>query len=129
LSGGCFITYIHQTTTPTICFTVLQDCWHEKLLWVLLRMLLSKLFTGFSLSYGLQHNKTPFYLRIHSSSGIRTHDVSVGAGEDSSRLKPRGHCDRPIMANTFTYSVVQTAAWRNDQFGTGQQSGGGGATD
>jgi hypothetical protein len=27
-------------------------------------------------------------------SGIRTHDLSVGAGEDSSCLRPRGHCDR-----------------------------------
>jgi hypothetical protein len=27
-------------------------------------------------------------------SGIRNHDPSVGAGEDSSCLRPRGHCDR-----------------------------------
>jgi hypothetical protein len=27
-------------------------------------------------------------------SGIRTHDHSVGAGEDISCLRPRGHCDR-----------------------------------
>jgi hypothetical protein len=29
---------------------------------------------------------------------IRTHDPSVRAGEDSSRLRPRGHCDRHITA-------------------------------
>jgi hypothetical protein len=31
---------------------------------------------------------------IHASSGIRNHDPSVQAGEDSSYLRPRGHCDR-----------------------------------
>jgi hypothetical protein len=36
---------------------------------------------------------------MHASSGIRTHDPSVRAGEDSSRLRPRGHCDRLIMNN------------------------------
>jgi hypothetical protein len=32
--------------------------------------------------------------RIHALSGIRTHDHSVRASEDSSYLRPRGHCDR-----------------------------------
>jgi hypothetical protein len=31
---------------------------------------------------------------IHALSGIRTHDLSVRASEDSSRLRPRGHRDR-----------------------------------
>jgi hypothetical protein len=31
---------------------------------------------------------------IHSLSGIRTHDPSIRASEDSSCLRPRGHCDR-----------------------------------
>jgi hypothetical protein len=31
---------------------------------------------------------------IHASSGIRTHDPSVRASEDSSRLRPRDHSDR-----------------------------------
>jgi hypothetical protein len=31
---------------------------------------------------------------IHASCGIRPHDPSVRAGEDSSCLRPRGHCDR-----------------------------------
>jgi hypothetical protein len=31
---------------------------------------------------------------IHASSGIRTHNPSVLAGEDNSFLRPRGHCDR-----------------------------------
>jgi hypothetical protein len=34
------------------------------------------------------------HTNIHASSGIRTHDLSVGAGEDSSCLRPRGHCDQ-----------------------------------
>jgi hypothetical protein len=31
---------------------------------------------------------------IHALSGIRTHDPTVRASEDSSYLSPRGHCDR-----------------------------------
>jgi hypothetical protein len=31
---------------------------------------------------------------IHALSGIRTHDPSLRAKEDSSCLRPRGHCDR-----------------------------------
>jgi hypothetical protein len=33
---------------------------------------------------------------IHVSSGIRTRDTSVRAGEDGSCLRPRGNCDRLI---------------------------------
>jgi hypothetical protein len=31
---------------------------------------------------------------IHAFNGIRTHDSSVRASEDSLCLKPRGHCDQ-----------------------------------
>jgi hypothetical protein len=43
-------------------------------------------------------------LSIHALRGIRTHDPSVWAGEDSSCLRPRGHCDRLIypMSNQYT---------------------------
>jgi hypothetical protein len=37
------------------------------------------------------HIHTP---NIHALSGIRTHDRSVRAGEDSSCLRPHGYCDR-----------------------------------
>jgi hypothetical protein len=33
---------------------------------------------------------------IHALSGIRTHEPSVRATEDSSCLRPRGHCDRQL---------------------------------
>jgi hypothetical protein len=33
----------------------------------------------------------------HALSGIRTHDPSVPAKEDSSCLRPRGHCDRQMQ--------------------------------
>jgi hypothetical protein len=33
---------------------------------------------------------------IHASSGIGSHAYSVLAGEDSSCLRPRDHCDRHI---------------------------------
>jgi hypothetical protein len=31
---------------------------------------------------------------MHASSGVRTHNPSVRSSEDSSCLRPRGHCDR-----------------------------------
>jgi hypothetical protein len=34
---------------------------------------------------------------IHALNRIRTHDPSVRASEDSSCLRPRGHCDLPLM--------------------------------
>jgi hypothetical protein len=48
---------------------------------------------------------------IHASSGIRTHDPIVGAGEDISRLRPRGDCSRQNIqleeeAETFSEGVV-----------------------
>jgi hypothetical protein len=41
-----------------------------------------------------QHNHR-INARIHVSNGIRTQDPSFRAGEDSSCLRPRGHCDQP----------------------------------
>jgi hypothetical protein len=41
---------------------------------------------------------------IHALSGIRTHDLSVRASEDSSCLRPRGHCDRLLW--TYLYKTV-----------------------
>jgi hypothetical protein len=34
---------------------------------------------------------------VHPLSGIRTHDPSVWAIEDSSYLRPRGHCDLSLV--------------------------------
>jgi hypothetical protein len=34
---------------------------------------------------------------IHAWNGIRTHNPSVRAGEDSSCFRLRGHCDRPFL--------------------------------
>jgi hypothetical protein len=36
------------------------------------------------------------HMNIHALNGIRTHDPGVRASEDSSCLRPRGHCDRQI---------------------------------
>jgi hypothetical protein len=33
---------------------------------------------------------------IYVLSWIRTHDLNVGAGEDGSCLRQRGHCDRQL---------------------------------
>jgi hypothetical protein len=38
---------------------------------------------------------------IHALNGILTHDTSVRADEDSSCLRPRVHCDRPLI-NLFS---------------------------
>jgi hypothetical protein len=35
---------------------------------------------------------------IHALSGIRNHDLSVRTSEDSSCLRPRGHCDRHFLS-------------------------------
>jgi hypothetical protein len=45
---------------------------------------------------GSSHRKAATYTNtdIHALTGIRTHDPSFLAGEDSSCLRPRGHCDR-----------------------------------
>jgi len=54
--------------------------------------------TGVGLSQGhylrrtAQHRKTRSH--IHACCEIRTHDPSVRAAEDSTRLRPRGHWDR-----------------------------------
>jgi hypothetical protein len=34
---------------------------------------------------------------IHALSGVRTHDPSVRASQDSSCLRPRGYCDLPLQ--------------------------------
>jgi hypothetical protein len=42
---------------------------------------------------------------IHALSGIRTHDSSVRAVEDSSScLRPRGHCDRRLDLMQFMFN-------------------------
>jgi hypothetical protein len=49
---------------------------------------------------GEEHIATPLPIQtqknIHALSGIRTHDPSVRASEDSSCLRPLGHCDRSV---------------------------------
>jgi hypothetical protein len=46
-----------------------------------------------------QHRKTQIY--IHASSRIRTHDPSVRAVQDHTRLRQRGHWDQQQL-----YSLV-----------------------
>jgi hypothetical protein len=43
-----------------------------------------------------RHRMNAHNTDIHASIGIRTHDPSVGGGEDGSCLRLRGHCDRPF---------------------------------
>jgi hypothetical protein len=53
---------------------------------------------------------------VHASSGTRTHDPSFRAGEDSSCLRRRGHCDRPITESRVQLCIKrkQTRWRRND---------------
>jgi hypothetical protein len=56
-----------------------------------------------------QEHKHRIKTHIHQASGgIRTQDPSVSAGEDSSCLRPRGHCDRPYVSFLFLwlYSLI-----------------------
>jgi hypothetical protein len=46
---------------------------------------------------GQHKHRINIHTDIHALSGIRTHDSSVRAGEDSSCLRPHGHCDRPLV--------------------------------
>jgi hypothetical protein len=45
---------------------------------------------------------------IHASSVIRNHDPSVRAGEDSSCLRPRGHCDRQLSISHYEIWLRKT---------------------
>ncbi|PNF41455.1 hypothetical protein B7P43_G13389 [Cryptotermes secundus] len=52
---------------------------------------------------------------IHAISGIRTHDLSVQASEDSPFLRPRGHCDRlygKYLEGARKVTVITYVNWR-----------------
>jgi hypothetical protein len=50
------------------------------------------------------HKTTRTQNKLHAWSGIRTHDPSVRASEDSSCLRTRGHCDRHALVIGSTNS-------------------------
>jgi hypothetical protein len=60
------------------------------------------------------------YTDIHALSGIRIHDPTVQAGEDSSCLRPRGHCDRPNVTTMikirkrYIYETRRMREMRNE---------------
>jgi hypothetical protein len=55
-----------------------------------------------------QHKRGMNTHRHDTSSGIRTHNPSVWAGEDSSRLRPRSHCD---MLELMYYHNICSRGW------------------
>jgi hypothetical protein len=55
---------------------------------------------------------------MHALSGIRTHDPSVRASEDSSCLRQRGHWDRQCMPSLLIKSTSLTAKTHEMDFNT-----------
>jgi hypothetical protein len=47
---------------------------------------------------------------IHTWDGIRTYDLSVRTGEESSCLRQRRHCDRLASERTKTVNTLDSAA-------------------
>jgi hypothetical protein len=62
-----------------------------------------------------RQNKRIHISNIHALSGIRTHDPSVRASEESSWLRSRGYCDRPDFPNGVPWSEVDEQ-WRRSVF-------------
>jgi hypothetical protein len=52
---------------------------------------------GSYLHTGQHKHRKNAHTDIHSLSGIRTHDPTVRASEDSSCLRRRSHCDRHLL--------------------------------
>jgi hypothetical protein len=72
-------------------------------------------------------NKCIHTPNIHDLSGIRTHDHSLRASEDSSFLRPRGYCDRltqtylvsnkkTISLLWWSYKIYALCAWQVPHF-------------
>jgi len=64
---------------------------------------------GLYLRVTTQHRKTQTHTHIYASRGIRTHDPSVRAAEDSTSLRLRGHWGRSKFVVFFVitpYSVM-----------------------
>jgi hypothetical protein len=56
---------------------------------------------GRYLHAGQHKHRINVHTDIHALSGIRNHDPGVRASEDSSCLRPRGHCDRQFKIVEF----------------------------
>jgi hypothetical protein len=53
---------------------------------------------------------------IHASSGIRTHDPSIWAGEDNSCSRPRGHCDwLQVYIHFYTNNAQVDENWNESE--------------
>jgi hypothetical protein len=55
------------------------------------------------------------HIGIHTLSGIRNHDPSVWAEEETSWFNPRGHCDRQeeLLQNLINEHVVSPPCKKN----------------
>jgi hypothetical protein len=99
-----FSTFFRDRITPLPCLSIYSStalCWSSAVFSVFLSLTRS---VGI-VDGGSARRKAATYTQdstnieythkdIHASSGIRTHNPNVRASEDSSRLRPRGHCDR-----------------------------------
>jgi hypothetical protein len=65
---------------------------------------------GLDLNTGQHKHRISAHTDIHSLSAIRIHDQTVRASEDTSCLRPRGHCNRPetiILTYLLTYLLME----------------------
>jgi hypothetical protein len=58
----------------------------------------------------IKHRINAHKTDMHALSGIRTHDPSVRASEDSSCIRQRGHCDRLASERAKTVHALDSAA-------------------
>jgi hypothetical protein len=65
---------------------------------------------GRNLHMGQHKHRINAHTDIHALSEIRTQDPSVRANEDSSCLRPRGHCDRLASERAKTVHALDRAA-------------------
>jgi hypothetical protein len=119
--------YCSRTAMPLRILIVFNQnscfCWvTESILSIILLLWLYSpllgLGRGISQSQGLylhtkqhKHRINAHNTDIHALSGIRTDDPSVRASEDSSCLRPRGHCDSPFLRKLHWIAVTWGEKW------------------
>jgi hypothetical protein len=69
---------------------------------------------GQYLHAGQHKHRINAHIDIHALSGIRTHDTSVRASEDSSCSRPRGHSDQRMICSSVALLRIQMYDMRGE---------------